>query len=121
VEYCLCVGTGLRRSYRPITIKPFNLVVNNFRHLGTAFTETDVEQADLETTISDLMNGEYSDPVRVVVAFNTTEHWSEDAWEDVAWEIMRRLDLAGGALPSSLAAFVNSHVGPDRQLTLRLA
>jgi hypothetical protein len=34
---------------------------------------------------------------------------------------MRRLDLAGGALPSSLAAFVDSHVGPDRQLTLRLA
>jgi hypothetical protein len=32
-----------------------------------------------------------------------------------------RDDLAGGALPSSLAAFVDSHVGPDRQLTLRLA
>jgi hypothetical protein len=60
------------------------------------------------------------DPVRVV-AFNTTEHWSEDASEDVAREIMRRLDLVGGALPSSLAAFVDGHVGPDRQLTLRLA
>ncbi len=66
------------------------------------------------------MTGQYSDPVRVV-AFNTTEHWSQDASEDVAQEIMRRLDLAGGALPSSLAAFVDSHVGPDRQLTLRLA
>ena len=47
------------------------LVVNNFRHLGTAFTETDVEQADLETVITDLMSGQYSDPVRVV-AFNTS-------------------------------------------------
>jgi len=73
-----------------------------------------------KTTISDLMSGQYNDPVRVV-AFNTSEYWSEDASEDVAREIMRRLDLAGGALPSSLAAFVDSHLGPDRQLTLRLA
>jgi hypothetical protein len=98
----------------------FYIVVNNYGKLGPAFAETDLGEADLETTISDLMSGQYDDPVRVV-AFNTTEHWSEDASEDVAREIMRRLDLAGGALPSSLAAFVDSHVGPDRQLTLRLA
>jgi hypothetical protein len=55
------------------------------------------------------------------VAFNTAEHWSEDASEDVALEIMRRLDLAGQELPSSIVAFVDSHLGPDRQLTLRLA
>jgi len=53
---------------------------------------TDVAEADLETTITDLMSGQYSDPVRVV-AYNTAEHWSEDASEDVAREIMRRLDL----------------------------
>jgi hypothetical protein len=96
------------------------IVVNNYGKLGPAFAETDAAEADLETTITDLMSGQYDDPVRVV-AFNTSEHWSEDASEDVAREIMRRLDLAGGALPSSLAAFVDSHVGPDRQLTLRLA
>ena len=98
----------------------FNIVINNYGMLGPAFAETDLGEADLETTISDLMSGQYNDPVRVV-AFNTSEHWSEDASEDVAREIMRRLDLAGGALPSSLAAFVDSHVGPDRQLSLRLA
>ena len=98
----------------------FYLVINNYEHSGTAFAETDVGEADLETTIGDLMNGEYSDPVRVV-ALNTTKHWSEDASEDVAREIMRRLDLAGDALPSSIAAFVDSHLGGDHQLTLRLA
>jgi hypothetical protein len=41
--------------------------------------------------ISDLMSGEYSDPVRVV-AFNTAEHWAEDASEDIAREIQRRVD-----------------------------
>jgi hypothetical protein len=96
------------------------LVVNNFGNLGTAFPETDVDKADLESVIGDLMSGQYSNPVRVA-AFNTAEHWSEDASEDVAREIMRRLDLAGDALPSSIAAFVDSHLGPDRQLTLRLA
>ena len=98
----------------------FYIVVNNYGKLGPAFAETGVAEADLETTITDLMTGQYSDPDRVV-AFNISEHWSEDASEHVAREIMRRLDLAGGPLPSSLAAFVDSHVGPDHQLTLRLA
>jgi hypothetical protein len=96
------------------------LVVNNFGKLGTAFAETDVDKADLETTINDLMSGQYSDPVRVV-EFNTAEHWAEDASEDVAREILRRLDLAGQELPSSIQAFVDSHLGPDRQRTLRFA
>ncbi len=115
----------MRRSWTPSIVpnghdQSFYVVVNNYGKLGPAFAETDLGEADLETTISDLMSGQYGDPVRVV-AFNTSERWSEDASEDVAREILRRLDLAGGALPSSLAAFVDSHVGPDRQLTLRLA
>jgi hypothetical protein len=98
----------------------FYIVVNNYGKLGPAFAETDVGEADLETTITDLMSGQYSDPVRLV-SLNTSGTWSEDASEDVAREIMRRLDLAGDALPSSLVPFVDSHVGPDHQLTLRLA
>jgi hypothetical protein len=58
-------------------------VINNYGKSGTEFAETDVREADLETTITGLMSGQYSDPVRVV-AFNTAEHWSEDALEDVA-------------------------------------
>jgi hypothetical protein len=88
------------RSWTPSIVpsgddQTFYLVINNYGKSGTAFAETDVGEADLETTITDLMSGQYSDPVRVV-SFNTTEHWSEDASEDVARE-------------------------PDRQLTLRLA
>jgi hypothetical protein len=98
----------------------FYLVINNYGQPGTAFAETDVGEADLETVITDLMSGQYSDSVRVF-AFDTGEHWPEDASEDVAREIMRRLDLAGDALPSSIAAFVDRHLGPDCQLTLRLA
>jgi hypothetical protein len=84
-----------------------------FAHMGRNWTPSIVPNGDL-------MSGQYGDPVRVV-AFNTAEHWSEDASEDVAREILRRLDLAGHELPSSIQAFVESHLGADRQLALRLA
>jgi hypothetical protein len=53
------------------------LVVDRFGRLGTVYRETEVERTDLETIITDLMSGQFNDPVRVV-AFNTLEHWSED-------------------------------------------
>jgi hypothetical protein len=96
------------------------LVLNDFGRYGRAYSETSEERADLETAITDLITGQYDRPVRVV-AFNTTEGWSADVSEDVAREVMRRLDLAGDELPSALESFVDQHVGPDRQLTLRLA
>jgi hypothetical protein len=42
---------------------------------------TDVETTDLETVMTDLLDGQYSKPIRVV-AFNTAEGWSRD--EDFA-------------------------------------
>jgi hypothetical protein len=96
------------------------LVLNDFGRHGHAYSETSEERADLETTITDLITGQYDRPVRVV-AFNTAEGWSADVSEDIAREIMRRLDLAGDELPAALEAFIDQHLGPDRQLTLRLA
>jgi hypothetical protein len=75
---------------------------------------------DLETTITALMSGEYNNPLRVV-AFNTAERWADDVSAAIAREILRRLDLAGDELPSCIEGFIARHVGPDRQLTLRLA
>jgi hypothetical protein len=42
----------------------FYIVVNNYGKLGPAFAGTDLGEAYLETTINDLMYGQYSDPVR---------------------------------------------------------
>ena len=39
----------------------------------------------------------------------------------VAREITRRIGIAGQELPESLADFIELHVGPERQLMLRLA
>jgi hypothetical protein len=92
------------------------LVVSNFGNLGTAFPETDVDKADLETVIGDLMSGQYIDPVRVV-AFNTGEQWM---CRKMSHEIRRRADLAGDDLAPSIADFVETQAGPTRQLSLRL-
>jgi hypothetical protein len=96
------------------------LVVDSFGRLGTAYRETDIERTDLETVITDLMSGQFNDPVRVV-AFNTLEHWAQDVSRDVALEIQSRCDIDGHDVPETLRDFVDSHAGPDRQLALRLA
>jgi hypothetical protein len=96
------------------------LVVDQFGGLGTAYRETDVERTDLETVITDLISGQFNDPVRVV-AFNTLEHWAQDVSRDVALEIQSRCDIEGHDVPETLRDFVDSYAGPDRQLTLRLA
>jgi hypothetical protein len=61
------------------------LVVDDFGRNGRAFREAD-EATDLETVISDMLSGEYKNPARVV-AFNTTEKWSQDVSRDVAHEL----------------------------------
>ena len=69
------------------------LVVNDFGRRGGAYCETDVEATDLETVIQDLLDGQYSNPVRVV-SFNTAEGWSRDISANVAGELRRRCDCS---------------------------
>jgi len=95
------------------------LVVDRFGQLGSIYRETEVEQTDLETIITDLMTGQFNDPVRVV-AFNTLEHWSNDVSGEIAAEIQMRCDIDGVAVPEHIQDFVASHTGPTRQLALRL-
>jgi hypothetical protein len=96
------------------------LVVDDFGRNGRSYRETDVETADLETVILDLLEGQYNNPIRVV-AFNTAEGWSQDVSDDIAQELRRRCDLQLRDAPSSIQDFVERHEGRDRQLTLRLA
>ena len=53
--------------------------------------------------------------------FNTDANRAEDVSHAIAQEILRRLGLEGRNVPSVLEDFIDGHVGPDRQLTLRLA
>ena len=61
-----------------------HIVLNDFGdRLGRAYCETDESESDENTIIENIINGEYSHPVRVV-AFNTNEGWSRDVTEEIA-------------------------------------
>ena len=93
------------------------LVVDRPGRLGGVDRETEVERTDLESIISELMSGQFNDPVRVV-AFNTLEHWSQDVSGDVATEIQTRCDIEGVDVPEHVQDFVISHIEPARALQL---
>ena len=95
------------------------LVVNDFGQHGIAWCETDVEGTDLETVITDLLEGQYRNPVRVV-GFNVVERWARDVSEDIAEEIQLRCDLQLTYVPDHLQDFIDRHANRDRQLTLGL-
>jgi len=107
-------------SIIPGTPEDFYIVLNNYGRFGTAFAETDLDRANYETTIADLIAGQHSDPLRVIM-FNPETNRSEDVSHMVAQELLRRLGLEDRNEPSVLEDFIDRHVGPDRQLTLRLA
>jgi hypothetical protein len=96
------------------------LVVDDFGDLGRVWRETDVEATDLETVITDLLDGQYNNPVQVI-GFNTVQDWARDVSADVAHEIRRRCDLQMTDPSPSLESFLEQHERGDRlQLTLRL-
>jgi hypothetical protein len=69
--------------------------------------EIEIERADVETIISDMLGGHYSRPIRVV-AFNTLEHWSEDVSAKVAEEIRARCDIECTDVPEHIRDFVET-------------
>ena len=113
----------MRRSWTP-SIVPHSsdetvyLVLNDFGSLGRAYCETVDGRSDLESVISDLMSGQYDNPVRVV-AFNTAEGWSEDVSEDVARELCQRCADQMRELPGFLQQFVERY--EPRYFGLQLA
>jgi hypothetical protein len=48
------------------------LIIDRFGRLGSVYRETEVQRADLETVIADLLSGQFNDPLRIV-AVNTLE------------------------------------------------
>jgi len=81
------------------------LVLDDFGHLGTSWRETDVKDTDLEAVITDLLEGQYNNPIQVI-GFNVAEGWARDVSEDVANEIRRRCETE---VPLNLEEFLDRH------------
>jgi hypothetical protein len=86
------------------------LVFDSFGASRSDCPEKEIEREDLETTISDLLTGQFNAPVRVM-AFNTLEHWIEDVSNQVAEDIQARCDIDGVPVPEHVRDFVASHTG----------
>jgi hypothetical protein len=95
------------------------LVVDDLGRHGRVFREADLESTDVETVVLDLLSGQYKNPIRVV-AFNTSEGWSQDVSADVAHELRHRCDLQLRDVPFFLQDFVDRYEGryTDVQLPL---
>jgi hypothetical protein len=83
------------------------LVLDEFGRIGCSWRETDAERADRETLIRDLLDGQYSKPVRIV-AFNTTEGWARDVTVDIADELRRRY-VEFGEVPDAVLDFMDAN------------
>jgi hypothetical protein len=85
------------------------IVVEDFGHLGRAFLETDLAEADLDTIVRNMISGEYRDPLRVI-AFNTAEGWSRDVSEEIAYDVLDRAYDADTTLSAGAKRFIDRHV-----------
>ena len=82
------------------------LVLEDFGRIGCCWHQTDADNADRETLIRDLVEGQYRQPVRIV-AFNTAEGWSRDVTMDIADELRRRY-IEFGEVPDSILDFMEA-------------
>jgi hypothetical protein len=89
------------------------LVVDRLSRQGV-YCEIEIERTDIETVVTDLLAGQFNDPVRVT-AYNTLEHWSQDISGDIAAEIQTRCDIEGAAVPEHVEDFVHDHAGSGSQ------
>ena len=64
------------------------VVVDDLGSYGEVWREIETVRTDLECVITDLLDGQYNSPVRVV-GFNTAEGWSRDVSAEVAVELCR--------------------------------
>jgi hypothetical protein len=83
------------------------LVLEDFGRIGCCWHQTDADNADRETLIRDLVEGQYRQPVRIV-AFNTAEGWSRDVTMDIADELRRRY-IEFGEVPDSILDFMEAN------------
>jgi hypothetical protein len=92
------------------------IVLNDFGTIGSAYCETDEAQADEWVVITDIIDGQYSNPVRIV-SFNTHQGWARDVTEEIARKIID-LNLQGTALSAPAREFVGRVTGESARVAV---
>ena len=66
-----------------------DIVLDDFGHLGRAYSETDEHEADEVTVVTGILASQYSRPVRVI-AFNVAQGWVREVTKDIANAVLER-------------------------------
>ncbi|MGA7001786.1 MAG: hypothetical protein WCF47_20320 [Pseudolabrys sp.] len=96
---------------QPVSNVTVHVVLNDFA-LGRAYVETDEVDADEETIIENILNGQYSHPLRVV-AFNAAEGWARDVTEDIARAVLSRASTEHRSIGKASQEFLNRALGME--------
>ena len=86
------------------------VVLNDFGPLGRAYCETDETEADEETVVDNILNGQYSHPLRVV---NTVEGWARDVTKDIARAMLDRVRSEDRSIEKAAQEFLEKALGAD--------
>ena len=84
----------------PLQNSDVYLVLDELVTFGRVWRELGEEAANERTVLELIANGEFNDPVRVIV-FNTTEGWSRDVTKDMAEALLEREASEGDLSPSA--------------------
>jgi hypothetical protein len=107
----------------PASLAPeegLHFVLCDFGRSGQAYVETDLSQADASTIVRNLLEGQYTRPVRVL-ALNVEEGWVRDVSEIIAAKVRDVARHDGWELISGTLDFIEAHSDPtDQQPVLPL-
>ena len=89
-----------------------HIVLNDFGPLGCAYVGTDEANADEATIVENILDGQYSCPLRIV-AFNIAEGWAEDVTEDIAIAVLSRARSKHRLIGKVVQGFVERALGAE--------
>ena len=82
-----------------------HFVLCDFGKYGKAYIETDPSEADRDTIVRNMIDGQYGRPVRVI-ALNPAEGWSRDVSEEIAKAVLTAAEVEDRVLTAGTSAFV---------------
>jgi hypothetical protein len=95
-------------SLVPSTDHDLHFVLCDFGRYGRSYIETDPREADRDTIVRNMIDGQYDRPLRVI-ALNPAEGWSRDVSEEIAKAVLTVAEADDRVLTAGTSAFVQAH------------
>jgi hypothetical protein len=95
-----------------------HFVLCDFGKYGKSYVETDPSEADRDTIVRNMIDGQYGRPVRVI-ALNPADGWSRDVSEEIAKAVLTAAEVEGRVLTAGTSAFAQDQLAytPSQDLS----